>query len=72
MVDLNTLISSGSGWVLKSALGINDEGQIVGYGTGPSGQEKAFLLTIIPEPASVVLLALGGAAMLLRRYGKSA
>ncbi len=33
MTDLNTLIPSGSGWVLENATGINDLGQIVGTGT---------------------------------------
>ncbi len=32
MVDLNTLIDPLSGWQLQAATGINDAGQIVGYG----------------------------------------
>jgi uncharacterized membrane protein len=44
MQDLNTLISSGSGWVLNSATGINFWGQIVGSGT-LNGQIHGFLLT---------------------------
>jgi probable HAF family extracellular repeat protein len=44
MTDLNTLIPSGSGWVLQIASGINDNGQITGTGT-VSGQTHAFLLT---------------------------
>ena len=42
--DLNTLISSTSGWVLNSATGINIWGQIVGSGT-LNGQSHGFLLT---------------------------
>lgn len=41
---LNDLIPSGSGWVLSEAHGINDRGQIVGFGKY-NGQHHAFLLT---------------------------
>ena len=44
MQDLNRLIPRNSGWVLGQANGINDAGQIVGYGT-IRGQTHAFLLT---------------------------
>jgi len=43
MQDLNTLIPADSGWVLRSARGINNRGQIVGTGTF-NGQTRAFLL----------------------------
>jgi probable HAF family extracellular repeat protein len=53
MVDLNTLISSGSGWVLESATAINDSGQIVGCGTNSRGKTDAFLLTpLLPGDAN--------------------
>jgi len=32
-IGLNTLIAPGSGWNLRSAEGINDAGDIVGFGT---------------------------------------
>ena len=49
--DLNTLLdSSGSGWVLKEATGINDSHQIVGYGVTPNGEHHAFLLTSNNQP----------------------
>jgi probable HAF family extracellular repeat protein len=59
MTDLNTLLDpvSGAGWVLQDALGINDSGQIVGYGER-NGQMRAFLLTSVPEPSSIVLCAI--------------
>lgn len=38
-VDLNTLLPSNSGWQLQSAAGINNRGEIVGYGT-LNGQVK--------------------------------
>ena len=65
MLDLNTLIDPASGWVLNQARGINDSGQIAGFGT-IGGQTHAFLLTLTPEPASLSLLALGGMALFRR------
>ena len=41
-IDLNRLIAS-PGWILSSAAGINDQGQIVGVGLR-NGQLRAFLL----------------------------
>ncbi len=42
--DLNTLVPPGSGWVLQRATGINNKGQICGFGT-LNGQAAGFLLT---------------------------
>lgn len=44
MVDLNDLIPANSGWYLEATTGINNRGQIVGYGLH-GGQQRAFLLT---------------------------
>ena len=44
MHDLNTLISSKSGWVLNTATDINVWGQIVGQGE-LNGQRHGYLLT---------------------------
>ena len=44
MVDLNELLDPGSGWVLRSAEGINERGDIVGFGE-LDGKRQAFLLT---------------------------
>jgi probable HAF family extracellular repeat protein len=44
MVNLNDLIASGSGWTLDQATGINNLGQIVGYGMH-DGEQRSFLLT---------------------------
>ncbi len=41
--DLNDLVPAGSGWVLQSAEGINDRGDIAGHGSY-QGQTRAFLL----------------------------
>jgi probable HAF family extracellular repeat protein len=45
MHDLNDLIPSNSGWELLQANGVNDAGQIVGYGNINGGRPHAFLLT---------------------------
>jgi len=42
--DLNTLIPKNSGWYLECAQGINDAGDIVGFGT-INGSTHAFLAT---------------------------
>ena len=66
MLDLNSLIAPGLGWTLVDATGINDLGQICGYGTNAAGQEDAFLLTPIPEPSTLALL--GAAAIAFAGY----
>lgn len=44
MTDLNNLIPAGSGWILESANGINDKGQIAGTGSH-NHKTRAFVLT---------------------------
>ena len=56
-IDLNSLIPAGSGWILTSAEGINSAGDIVGFGT-INGATHAYLLTPVPEPASVAVLCI--------------
>ncbi len=51
MRDLNDLIPAGSGWVFAGAAGINDVGQVVGYGYRAalsSTTPHALLLTPTP------------------------
>jgi len=50
-IDLNTLIDPSSGWILRYANSINNNGSIIGSGINPDGYTRAFLL--IPEPAAV-------------------
>jgi hypothetical protein len=65
MIDLNSLLDSGSGWVLTSANGINDSGQITGTGIF-QGQTHAYLLTpTVPEPSSFLLAGSGVVGMLV-------
>jgi uncharacterized membrane protein len=63
--DLSSFLSpnDAANWQLSEARGINDRGQIVGYGQydpdGPGGAAattRMFLLTPVPEPASLMLL----------------
>jgi hypothetical protein len=59
MLDLNSLIDPGSGWLLIEAEGINDAGQITGFGL-VGGQFSAFLLTpAVPEPSTFALVESG-------------
>jgi probable HAF family extracellular repeat protein len=46
LVNLNTLIPSGSGFTLTDAVGINDSGQILCDATNASGNEHAVLLSL--------------------------
>lgn len=58
MADLNSLIDPLSGWKLNVARAINDAGQIAGVGY-INGQVRAYLLSPVPEPSTLALLALG-------------
>ena len=65
MTDLNSLIDPSSGWFLLEGDGINDRGQITGYGR-LNGQGHAFLLTpIVPEPSTLALGAAGVTLLLI-------
>jgi probable HAF family extracellular repeat protein len=51
MTDLNQLLPSNSGWVLYTAYGINNKGQIVGWGSHNGSPSRAYLLNRI-QPVS--------------------
>lgn len=63
MIDVNTLLPQNSGWVLRDAQAINDVGQIVGFGI-INGQERAYLLSPVPEPSTLLLLGIGAISLL--------
>ena len=69
MTDLNTLLdSSGTGWTLTDAQGINDSGWIAASGFF-GGQQRAVLLVPLPEPSSA-LLAVSIVALLAGRRSR--
>ena len=45
MINLNTLIPTGTGFTLTDAVAINDSGQILCDATNSNGSEHAVLLT---------------------------
>ncbi len=61
MQDLNALIDPASGWVLRSAIDINENGTILGEGRF-NGEDRIFLL-VIPEPTVIAPLLLALAAL---------
>ena len=56
ITDLNNLIPPNSGWELDWAYDINNRGEIVGVGFY-NGEQRGFLLTPGPEPATMLLSA---------------
>ena len=68
MYNLNTLLAPNSNLFSLRVTGINDRGQIVGYGNIGGGQHAVRLnpVTPVPEPATGLLM-LGSAAMLFLR-----
>jgi probable HAF family extracellular repeat protein len=65
MTDLNTLISTNSGWQLYYAYGINNSDQIVGWGSMDGGENFRSFILQIPEPSAPVLLCSASACMLV-------
>jgi probable HAF family extracellular repeat protein len=66
------------GWSLLGAVAINERGQIAGLGNydpdgpgGAPGRQRGFLLTPVPEPTTLVFIAIVGALWMLvaRRQG---
>jgi probable HAF family extracellular repeat protein len=74
--DLNSLIDPASGWLIGAAYDLNDAGQIIGEGYVPSDDyayKHAYLLTPVPEPTSLLLVALGSFALggsVIRRWAR--
>lgn len=71
VIDLNSFLPSDTGWILQTAVGINDVGQIVGAGTW-EGQSRSYLLglggTVLPAPEPSTWVVLAVAAIGLAGY----
>ena len=57
-INLNNVLINGDGWMLTTARGINEAGQIVGMGS-LNGATHGFLLTPTPAPAAILLGIVG-------------
>jgi len=66
MTDLNSLISTNSGWVISGAYGINDSDQILCWGQLNDGLYHSFILQM-PEPSVSSLLIFGSAGVFAYR-----
>jgi uncharacterized membrane protein len=67
-IDLNTVIPQQSGWVLEYARGVNNDGDIVGWGINPDGIRHAYLLTSVPEPTSLLFLSIASLFLRKKQY----
>jgi hypothetical protein len=76
VVDLNSLIDPNSGWLLKEAFAISDNGWITGQGSYTPADdndrvyERVFLMQV-PEPSSLAVLGTGLTFMLLVKHRRS-
>jgi len=67
---LNDMLAPGmEGWDIVYASGINDSGQICGYGTF-NGVGTGFVMNTVPEPGLMVLLGVGLVGVLRRKSKK--
>jgi len=67
-LDLNTASTRPDGYSVFAPLAINNNGQIIASAMGPDlGVDRTFLLTPVPEPGAVGVLALAMGATLRRR-----
>ena len=68
-VELPALLPTASGWKFLNATGINDRGEIVGYGVNPAGAMSDFKLvpSAVPEPGTLAIFAGIGLAVAWRR-----
>lgn len=73
MFDLNTLIADSGNFIFTEAVGINEQGQIAvnGFFGSDTQTSRAFLLTPVPEPTTMLgALAFGAGAGFLRKRSK--
>ena len=75
MTDLNDLLPMNSGWLLKTAVDINDLGQIVGTGSY-NGEDRGYLFELgstsiqpspVPEPTTLAFFGVIAAGVMARR-----
>ncbi len=66
MLDLNSVISTNSGWELYYAFGINSSDQIVGWGSMDGGEHVRSFILQVPEPSVPALFILLASAFALR------
>ena len=69
-VLLSSLVTNVGSWNLEEALAADSNGDIVGEGVSPSGNEDAFLLTPTPEPSTLLLTASGLVGLLAYAWRK--
>jgi probable HAF family extracellular repeat protein len=72
MTDLNTLIPADSPLYLLTAFGINDAGEIVGFGVTGTGDIHGFLATLITSSGSAAFLEGGPARRALSESARKA
>jgi probable HAF family extracellular repeat protein len=60
MLDLNSVISTNSGWELYYAFGINNSDEIVGWGSMDGGEHIRSFILQVPEPSVPSLILLAG------------
>lgn len=56
---INDLVVNLNGWDLAAPQGINDLGQIVGFGVDELGNTRSFVLSAVPEPSIWAMLIAG-------------
>jgi probable HAF family extracellular repeat protein len=64
MRSLNEVIDPALRWDILWANAINDKGWIAACGHTPNGEQHAVLLTPVPEPSALALLAIGAIGLL--------
>jgi probable HAF family extracellular repeat protein len=70
MLDLNSMISTNSGWELNYAFGINNSDQIVGWGSMDGGDHIRSFILQVPEPSARTLFLSASTMILgLHRFG---
>jgi len=53
MVDLQSLVSASSGWVILNVVGINSSGEIVGQGYNPNVPRLSTARGVVLQPHAV-------------------